>query len=61
MSSEPAAIPLSWDFRTLSPTETGEVTLKKHFLVSFLYVVAALALFLASVLSMGVWRENSTR
>lgn len=61
VSSEPAAIPLSWDFRTLSPTETGEVTLKKHFLVSFLYVVAALALFLASVLSMGVWRGNSTR
>lgn len=55
---EPASIPLSWEFRTLSPTETGEVTLKKHFLAPLLYTAAALALFLASVLSLGVWRRN---
>jgi hypothetical protein len=56
--AEPASIPLSWEFRTLSPTETGEVTLKKHFLAPLLYTAAALALFLASVLSLGVWRRN---
>lgn len=49
--AEPASIPLSWEFRTLSPTETGEATLKKHFLAPLLFVLAAAALFLASILS----------
>ena len=50
-SAEPASIPLSWEFRALSPMETAEATQKKHFLAPLLFAFAAAALFLASILS----------